>query len=118
VTAYGPAAARAEEGGLVAELRLPRLVGARDTVVKLFRDAELTGRIAGDLTVFADDLATGSGSAADELIQQGLNERGAQRLVIVGAPSRFQQRLASAAALRGVADRLVFHHAVGARSRL
>jgi hypothetical protein len=106
------------EGDSLTELRLPRLVGARETVRELVAEAQVPGRIDGDFVVYGDDLATGSGSAADELVKQALEVRGARRLVVVSAPKRFEERLTAAAADRHVTERLVFQHAAGIGSGL
>jgi hypothetical protein len=108
----------AAKGDSLTELRLPRLVGARDTVRELVVEAQLPSHVDGDLVVYGDDLATGSGSAADELVKQVLQIRGARRLVVVSAPSRFEERLKAAAADRELTDRLVFRHAAGVGSGL
>jgi hypothetical protein len=108
----------AAQGDSLRELRLPRLVGARETMRELVAEARLPSHVDGDFVVYGDDLATGSGSAADELVKQVLEIRGAKHLIVVSAPSRFEERLKAAAADRELTDRLVFQHAAGVGSGL
>jgi hypothetical protein len=88
-------------------LRLPRLVGTREAAVDLLEAQDVPRDLrAADVIVFCDDLATGSASAADELVRQVLTERHGGHLVLVGAPQLFWRRVCESAERRGVPERV------------
>ena len=87
-------------------LVLPRVVGTRRDV------ASYTGDLPVDLT--AEDvlldcsaLLSATPSFADEIVGDVLGQRGAARLIVVGAGAEFIGDVRSAAAVRGLGERLV-----------
>ncbi|MDP9396833.1 MAG: hypothetical protein M3P96_02960 [Actinomycetota bacterium] len=89
------------------KLILPRLAGTREAVDDLLAEQQLPEELVGErLAVLCADLASGSSSFADQLVLEVLVNRGADELVLVGAPERFVQYVRAAAKRRGVAGRV------------
>lgn len=91
----------------MAQVTLPRLAGTREAVTDLFEAQAISPRLSGDmLVVLGRELASGSTSFADELVKVAIVDRGADELVLVGAPGRFIEHVQGAAQRRHVADRV------------
>lgn len=88
-------------------LLLPRLAGTRELVGDLLREQELPDSLSGcPLVVYARDLSSGSSSFADQLVCEGVLDRGASEILLVGAPPAFAERVKAAARRRGVGPRV------------
>lgn len=85
-------------------LVLPHLVAGRDLADAMIdRLGDLDNRT---VVVDARRTATGSPSFASQLVHRVLADGGADRLVVVGAPSRFAEQITASASALGVAARL------------
>jgi dihydroxyacetone kinase DhaKLM complex PTS-EIIA-like component DhaM len=94
-------------------LRLPRLVGRREAVADLLTTQQVPPALLDeDVVLLCRDLATGSASFADELVKDLLQQRGAARLLLVGAPERFVEDARAAAVRHGVDGRVLVRTAV------
>jgi hypothetical protein len=85
-------------------LTLPNLVAGRDLAdLMLDRVGPCDGEV---VVVDARHTASGSASFASQLVTRTLVDGGADRLVVVGAPSRFADHLLASARERAVEGRL------------
>jgi len=99
-------------------LRLPRLVGTREAVHDLLAEQGTAASLKGaSLIVVATELAAGSTSFADELVQEVLTRRGANQLVLVGGPASFLSRVRESAAARELSGSVVVETAAKAGVR-
>ena len=86
---------------------LEGLLGTRESADDLLAKTQLPRDLQGETVVlYCRDLLTGSTSFADQLVKQLITNRGADEVVLVGAPVRFQQHMHAAATRRQVSGRV------------
>lgn len=91
---------------MVNRIVLPRVVGTRREVPAY--TGELPSRLAGeDVILDCSGLLSATPSFADEIVDVILRERGAERLIAVGAGEDVIADLRSAADVRGLGERLI-----------
>lgn len=97
-------------------VRLPRLVAGRDLARALTR--RLPEHLQGvEVVLDSRELASGSSSFADEIVEQVLAVRKADCLELLGGPGDFATALVAGARARGLHDRvLASGHALSSAS--